>query len=131
MPYATRDDLTERFGEAEIAQRERMLPPGAIERALSDAGQDVDGYLSARYTVPVSPIPATLVRLACDIARYRLLGDAASDDVRSRYKDAISALRDIGAGRSRLTDAAPIAAASESATVEIVSAPRVFGRPHP
>ena len=130
MPYATRDDLTERFGEAEIAQRERMLPPGAIERALSDAGQDVDGYLAGRYAVPVVPVPETLVRLVCDIARYRLLGDAASPDVRSRYQDAISALRDIGAGRSRLADAAPIAAASESATVEIVSSPRVFGRPH-
>ena len=128
MTYATRDDLVDRFGETEIAQRERMLPPGAVAQALSDASTDLDGYLSARYTVPVVPVPPTLVRLVCDIARYRLLGDAATDDVRGRYKDAIAAVRDIGAGRSRLPEVAPVAAASESATVDFVSAPRIFGR---
>ena len=128
MPYATRNDLVERFGENEIAQRERMLPAGATDGALNDAGQDIDGYLSVRYSVPLVPVPETLVRLACDIARYRLLGDAASDDVRARYKDAIAALRDIGAGRSRLPEAQANAVARDSATVEMVSAPRVFGR---
>ncbi len=128
MSYATRDDLTELFGDAEVVQRERALPPGAIERALSDAGQDIDGYLAGRYSVPVAPVPATLVRLACDMARYRLLGESSGEDARNRYKDAIATLRDIGAGRRRLAEMDPVGAASEAATVEIVSASRVFGR---
>lgn len=128
MPYATRSDLVDRFGATEIAQREKMLPPGGIERALDDASSDIDGYLAARYAVPIIPAPLHLVRLACDIARYRILGDSASTDVRGRYTDAIAAVRDIGAGRSRLTEVEPSAAARDSATVELVSAPRIFGR---
>ena len=129
MPYATRSDLVDRSGATEIAQREKMLPQGAIDRALDDASSDIDGYLAARYAVPITPPPLSLVRLACDIARYRILGDSASENVRGRYKDAIAAVRDIGAGRSRLTELEQSAAARDSATVEIVSAPRIFGRP--
>ena len=128
MPYATRADLTDRYGDAEIEQRESALPPGAVDRALADAGAEADGYLAARYPVPVDPVPTVLTRLVCDIARYYLLGDSATEQVRDRYTDAIKSLRDISAGRMALDGATAPAGGSGSATVEIVTQPKVWGR---
>lgn len=128
MPYATRADLIDRTGDAEIEQRESALPPGAVDRALADASADAESYLAARYSVPVDPVPATLTRLVCAIARYYLLGDSASDRVRDDYKDALGALRDIAAGRRALDGAAAPAGGSASVAVEMVSQPRVWGR---
>ena len=102
MPYATRDDLLERFGEAEITQRESMLPTGAADKTLQDASADIDAYLSPCYPTPVDAPSPTLNRMCCDIARYYLAGDSASEDARRRYADAIAALRDVAAGRRTL-----------------------------
>lgn len=128
MPYATRADLIDRFGEAEIEQRESMLPAGAVDRALTDTAAEIDGYVGRAYPVPLSPVPVIVASAACDIARYRLLGDAATEDNRARYKDAVSLLKEIGAGRVEI-GMAPVAGGQAAATVEVVSAPRVFGRP--
>jgi phage gp36-like protein len=104
--YATVADLVRRYGEAEIQQlTDRLDPPaGAIdsavaERALADADAEIDAYLAARYAVPMSPAPAVVGRLACDIARFRLWEDRASDEVRRRYEDARRMLEAIAAGR--------------------------------
>lgn len=104
--YATVADLVRRYGEAEIQQlTDRLDPPaGAIDnavadRALADADAEIDAYLAARYTVPMSPAPAVIGRLACDIARFRLWEDRASDEVRRRYEDARRMLEAIAAGR--------------------------------
>ena len=131
MPYATRLDLIDCFGEAEITQRESMLPDGAVDKALADATADIDAYLAPRYAVPVVAHSPTLVRLTCDIARYYLAGDSASEDTRRRYADAIAALRDIAAGRRMLdVPIKPEGAPSQTALVT-PGAPLVFKRPRP
>ena len=128
MAYVTRSDLVDRFGEDEVAQRESMLPAGAVDKAIADASATADDYLAGRYAVPVVPVPDTLKRLVCDIARYYLLGDSAEDEQRRRHGDALTALRDIGAGRRRF-GVEPVAGGGAAATVEIASSPRVFRRP--
>ena len=127
MTYATRDDLTERYGADEVGQRESALPPGATDRALADAAAAIDGYLAARYLTPLSPVPATIARLACDIAWYFLLGPAAGEHEATRYKDAVNTLRDIAAGRY-VIDVPAAGPVTTSATVEIVTGDRVFAR---
>lgn len=128
MPYATRADLVDRFGDAEIEQRESMLPVGAVEKAIADAGAEIDGFIGRQVTLPLVEVPDLVRRLACDIARYRLLGDAATEDARGRYRDALGLLKDIGAGRLPIGVVAT-GAVTTSATVEVVSGRRVFGRP--
>ena len=126
MTYATRTDLVERYGADEIEQRESVLPDGAVDRALADADAEIDSYVGNRYGVPLSPVPANIPRLACAIARYHLLGDAATETARKGYEDARAFLRDIQAGRALLDSAATASGAAPSARVEFVPGRKVF-----
>lgn len=128
MAYATRIDLEQRYGADEVAQREDALPVGAIDRALADAEALIDGYLGGRYSVPLTTVPSNLPQVACAIARYNLLGDAATERARDDFKDAIAWLKDVQAGRVLLQDAAPLAGSAPAATVVMISAEPVFKR---
>ncbi len=117
MPYATRTDLEERYGVDELAQRESVLPAGAVDRALADADVEIDSYLASRYAVPMSPIPNNVTRIAAAIARYRLLGDAVTELARKEYEDARAWLRDTAV---QINGATPLAAAAPAGTVDYV-----------
>lgn len=121
MTYATRTDLEERYGADELTQRESVLPAGAVARALSDADAEVNSYVAGAYTVPLNPVPTNIVRIAAAVARYRLLGDAATEQARQDYEDAIRFLRDIQSGRATLMDAAPIAGNTPAATISVTN----------
>lgn len=127
MPYASRADLEDRYAQ-DIAQRELVLPVLGVDNALADADAEIDGYVGVRYQVPLSPVPASILRIACVIARYRLLGDAATEVARRDYEDARGFLRDVAAGRSQLEGAAGLAGATTAQTVQVVSSPRLFAR---
>ena len=105
MSYATRTDLEARYGTAELTQRESMLATGAVARALADADAFINGYVSGRYTVPLSPVPDNVGHLACAVARYYLLGDAMTDQARQEFEDAKSWLEKVAAGRIPLPTA--------------------------
>jgi phage gp36-like protein len=128
MTYASRTDLEDRYGVDELEQRESVLPAGAVGRALSDADAEVDGYVAGAYNVPLSPVPSNIVRIAAAIARYRLLGDAATEQTRADYEDAIRFLRDVQSGRARLMSAAPIAGGTPAATIAVTTGGKVFAR---
>ena len=106
MPYATRADLEDRYGSDELTQRETMLPAGAVDKALLDADALINSYCAGRYTVPLSPVPSNVPLIACQLARYGLLGNAADERSRTDYQDAINWLKDVAAGRAVLTLAA-------------------------
>lgn len=107
MPYATQADLEARFGTDELTQlTDRVgagIPDAAIvARALADADAEIDGYLASRYALPLATVPPVLARIACDIARYRLWEDRASEEVRLRYEDARRLLESIARGQVSL-----------------------------
>lgn len=108
MTYATQQNLIDRFGERELIQltdRDGLgvIDATVINRALTDADAQINGYLAARYTLPLTvPLPTILERLACDIARYALHEDRVTEIVDARYRDAIALLRDVSAGRAEL-----------------------------
>lgn len=56
-----------------------------IDRALGDTTALIDGYLQTRYTLPLSPVPAVLKRIATDCVRYYLMDQRATDEVRRRF----------------------------------------------
>lgn len=134
MSYASLSLLQDRFGIDELIQRSDKFVPytgaivtAVIDRALADADAEIDGYVGARYTLPLpTPTPPVLVPIACDIARYRLYDDSVPDVVRQRYEDAIARLKDISAGRLSLgIDPAP--AANSMGGVSVRSPARIFG----
>ena len=79
MSYATATDLAALYGQDEIDQRASMLPAGAVDRALADAAAEVDSYLAGRYAVPLPQPTPRIVELSAAMARYKLLGDAATE----------------------------------------------------
>ena len=108
MPYCTKADLIERFGEAELLAIARdesgmAIDTAVVERACEDASGEIDGYVSAAgYPVPLSPVPRIVTSYACDIARYRLYDEQALEQVQKRYDAAVKFLRMVSRGEVRL-----------------------------
>lgn len=103
MPYATQSDLVSRFGETEIIQLSDRINAGVIDAAvvvdkLADADAEIDAYLGQRYTLPLANVPPVLVRVACDIARYHLFDDRATEDVIRRYTWCVKFLENLAKG---------------------------------
>lgn len=108
MTYAVKQDMIDRFSDTELMQlTDRTGAIDAIDdnvlgKALADADAEIDGYLMGRYALPLASTPKILVGMACDIARYKLYEDRATEHVRTRYEDAIKYLKELALGRISL-----------------------------
>ena len=72
-------------------------------------------------------MPAVLVRVACDVARYRLWDVRASETLRDRYRDAVKLLAMLANGTTVLEGMATAATPAAGAVAVRVAAPqRVF-----
>lgn len=105
--YATVQELETRLGGAEalvtLADRDGdgVADAELVERALADAAAEIDSYLAGRYALPLPTAPAVLVRLACDMAVYRITcdyGQGLTEEIRQRYEDAVSWLKRAASG---------------------------------
>lgn len=129
MDYATVQDCIDRYGEVLLLTLSELTDPAdlagstRLEEALSDAAQEINGYLGARYTLPLPSVPKLLKRCAIDIALYRVASesDRGTEERRTRYKDAVKLLEAISKGTVTLGLPEP-----ESKTVHGV---RVTGSP--
>lgn len=136
MPYASQADLVSRFGSTELAQltdrtNGTVIDAAVVSAALADADALIDGYLAQRYALPVSPVPALLLRIAADIARFLLHGKAATEKVRTAYEDALKVLRDLSDGRAALPGALPAPATQTpgaGGSPQYASPTRIFDR---
>lgn len=131
MTYATQQDLIDRFSQAELAQLTdpaagTTIDPVPVARALADADAEVDSYLGARYSLPLANVPTVLVRVAADIARYRLWDQAAPDLVKDRYREAVKLLQSLARGETVLAGAVALAPADGAITVTVASRSRQF-----
>lgn len=114
MSYATSDDLVAAFGLPQlllIADRDGDQEPDAavVDKVLADASGIVDLHLRGLYALPLSPVPAEIVPIVCDLARRMLYGNATEvpDSVLSADKAARDLLRLMANGTLKL--AAPAA----------------------
>jgi phage gp36-like protein len=128
MTYATRTDLELRYGADEIAQRESALPTGALDVILADADALIDGYLAGGYTLPLSPVPAKLLQVACAVACYYLMGAAVMQRARDDYTDAVAWLKDVQNGVVVLQASAPIPLYAPSTVAMVEPVKSVFKR---
>lgn len=107
MSYCTPQDLIERFTERELIQTSDRSNSGTVNMAvvnaaITDASDEIDGYLRARYDLPLADIPPAVKRVACDMARYYLFTGVMIEIVKTRYDAARKWLSDIAAGRVSL-----------------------------
>ncbi len=105
MSYSTQAALIERFGSAEIQQISDINQTGAIDAGrvtqyLADASTLIDGYISGRYALPIPAgnIPSVLEKLCGDLTRY-MMAKRPTEEMRSRYTDAISLLKSVANGQ--------------------------------
>jgi len=112
MSYATPQDIINRYPNRDLVQLTNEDPTvttintTVLQQALDDASAEIDGYLSGRFTLPLTDVPQVLNRLACDVAIYRLqslrpIHDLA--DARLRYDDAIAMLTQVANGELALS----------------------------
>lgn len=133
MPYCTLQDLIERYSSDELIQLTDDTNVGEIDesvvaQAIADADGEIDGYLSGKFAAPITPIPKPLVRIACDIARYYLYDDGATDQVTKRYNDAIAFLKGVAKGDITIGVTAAGEKPASQNTVRLESGGNVFNR---
>lgn len=131
MPYATSDQLIERFGERMLVDlTDRAdVPTGTIDtavigRALADTDAVIDGYLAGRYALPLAETPPQLLDLALSIAIYKLHPSAPDPKIEKDYDGALKTLVQISTGVVRLPAAGIEPAAATSSGVETIDRER-------
>ncbi len=120
VSYASLAQLQTRYSERELRlisdPDAQAIDAARIAAALTDASDEIDTYLRARYVLPLVDsvrllalaAPAALVRCCCDIAVYRLQTLRPGDDIkdaRQRYDDVLKLLGRMASGDVALADA--------------------------
>lgn len=120
MSYCTKAELETRFGTAMLvdatdrgAEATGAIDPNAVARAIKDADALIDGYLAARYQLPLASTPDLVNTLSLTIAIYKLHPAVADEKLRKDYEDALKTLQHISRGDIRLD-----LAGSEPATAD-------------
>ena len=131
--YAAKQDLIDRFDEQALIQAtDRADPPAGViddvvlNGAITDAEAEINGFLAARYALPLAAIPVVLKRWTCDIAYYFLLRDNAGENVTKRYESIVKSLRLVNAGELTLGSDATSAEVPAEGGVQIKGSDRVF-----
>lgn len=131
--YATLQQMTDRFGvallvaltdRAEIATG--VIDADLVAKALTDASEVIDGYLAARYTLPLASVPGMVADLCQSIAIWKLHITQPDEKIARDYQDALKALRDIASGLLRVPVAGLEPAATTGTGVQITDRERPF-----
>ncbi|KEQ19172.1 gp436 family protein [Endozoicomonas numazuensis] len=136
--YATREAMILRFGEDEvISLTDRdgsagVVVDAVLDPVLDDAAATIDGYLAGRYLLPLLQVPATLERIACDLARYYLYDNRLDDShpAALRHKEGIRYLEQLGSGKLKLGINDQEERRDGEDLAEFESQPSVFSRPN-
>lgn len=110
MAYSTLQQLKDRFGQrmlvdltdrGEAAMGE--IDTDVVDRVIADTDALIDGYLGARYALPVESVPPILTELALSIAIYKLHTSDPDPKITRDHDGAIRALEKISTGSIRLS----------------------------
>lgn len=120
------DDLIQLTDDNDLG----AVDPDVVAKAISRADEMIDGFLRARYTVPLAEVPGLLNSLAIDLCVYFLYGHKphveTPDRVVDSYREARADLRRIQRSEIDLGIASPTGSASSSAS--FVANDRLTGR---
>lgn len=103
--YATKQDLEDRDDSMlynfALDRSTDTLNDVWIDEALATADDEINGYLSRRFVLPLPTVPDLLKRNAIVIAFYWLADrdNQATDLLRERYDRAIAKIKEIAAGK--------------------------------
>jgi phage gp36-like protein len=87
-----------------------------IRRTAADAAAEIDAALFSRYTVPISPVPPLVRRIACELTReliYLNAGSGCPKGIHESAENARGILKRLATGELRLdilaAEAGPVA----------------------
>lgn len=109
MNYTTLAALSDRYGarmlvaltdRAAVATGE--IDATVVARAIADSAALIDGYLGARYRLPLAQVPPLVADLAARIAIWNLHTSAADPKIEADYREAIRSLEGLSKGVLRL-----------------------------
>ena len=134
--YCALSDILKQIPEEVILQLTDDANMGVVnqevvDEAIANAGAVIDGYCSARYTIPFATVPAIIKPIAVDLAVYNLYARRVETmpDVReANQKNAIKLLSDISRGTIRLGAEAATAGVQPQQSPMVTSATRIFTR---
>ena len=82
------------------------VTPANLQLAIADASAEIDGYLRARYKLPLASWGTDLTAICCRLAVYRVMmirgfnaARAGDEQIRLQYEDAVHTLGLISQGR--------------------------------
>lgn len=145
MSYSTKEEVREMLKDDALnaiigdtfiedpAEREELVVP-IIEGAIADADAEIDGYLSKRYAVPLSPAPRVINKFSKDIAVYNLfsrIGIDESTDQKTylnRYNAAIKFFELVADGKVSIGTEADDPASAAATGFSAKSNTRLFTR---
>lgn len=131
--FATVEAMKSKFGEKELieltdneAPYQCVINLDKLNAAMQAANSEIEGYLAARYALPLQLVPPFLQSLGCDMARYHASTGAMSGDdpIKTRYDNAIKTLKEISkgliaVGGTPTGEAAPVKTASNNVMMTI------------
>lgn len=110
MTYVSKAQLIDAFGETELIQLTdrvnlNVIDDVVLSQAITKAALRIDGYISPRYNLPLDQAmidASSLTEMTGYIVRRILYKDAAIDQIKDDYKDALAWLRDVQSGKVSL-----------------------------
>lgn len=122
MAYCTLTDIVNVIPEKElinltndIPSRDSSVDEERFEAVSNDADSLINGYLRARYMLPLKDIPRTIVQIAIDVCAYRLYlrrPQKIPDHITNNYNNALTLLSDIQKGKFLLETSSEVPEAS-------------------
>lgn len=134
MALASIADMQTRFGDRELRLVAGRDGAGAfaevVAAALADAQAEIVGLVGQAVTLDLDNPPLNLIRVCCDIARYRLYASNPPEVARKNYEDAVAFLKRVADGKASLDGgaAAPAEVAKPSLAAAVVAPDRLFKR---
>ena len=105
MAYITQTDIENRIGATILIQLtdddgDGVADASVVNKAISDAEAEVNGYVGTRYSVPLDPVPAIVSRWTTSIAVYLVYQHrrGASETVQYEYEQTVKALDKVSRG---------------------------------
>lgn len=109
--YAQPADMQARYPNRDLVQLTQEDPSATtvdsayLATFLSDASDEIDAYLEARFALPLADPPSILTRICCEVAMYHLnalrpIHDLA--DAKDKYEKAIAFLAEVSDGKRTL-----------------------------
>ena len=131
--FATVESMQNKFGEKELIELTDNEEPyqsainlDKLNAAMQAANSEIEGYIAARYALPLQLVPPFLRSIGCDMARYHACTGAMSDNdpIKHRYENAIKTLKEISKGMIALGstptgEAAPVKTSSNNVMMTI------------